>query len=716
MSTQASRNAKLLHADEEQLDRASIQIADGTAFVVLVCPEDARAAALSRLRGRLKGLALPEPVELGTAEEVLSALREQAGQRDRVLSIVLGRDVAGALDALNLHREKLLAGGPVLVWLDDVDALRVLRERAPDAYSFRSTLVLVKGDGGALPLPSAEEPEAVVVARKRLKRARLPLDKAAAGLEVAEQLRRLEKLDEAKYYIRDALLSLPVAGRDDEALLRAQACMVMASLENAEGKTSAELIWKQRAMAELDSVSLRQKLSPQVLLLAHWPGPFHGHDRLKAEEALSLANRFGIGPEERAKSLVSLSAVAIAQGNSRRARQLFNEANILASSLDIEDAAWLTLYLGDIYLADGQMSEAETSFREALHGALSRAIPIGAIAERMSILYLARDELDAAEELGRSIATVDGYRSEKVRGDIRAAVTLERGMVDGGLALLRDLLHGAQQQQNDKIVLRTCMSLVAVAEAARDCGRISQTELDLVQSDVDLAADLILSIAGPSGPAWYPIQTQTLRALVRSLAPDKLAHALTLGREAVDLARRTYPDLLPETGRILVEHLLLANQPDEALSVIAEVEPLALETGYLKERARLLANRIRALVQKNEPASTITPHIVAFREALAATDSKRITAETLLELARRLPAAATTPDPFDLADEAHRLFLAMPMPAQEARCLEVMGDVLVARGRPDEAKTRYRTARARLERYGLGLRLPKINEKIEKLG
>ena len=41
---------------------------------------------------------------------------------------------------------------------------------------------------------------------------------------------------------------------------------------------------------------------------------------------------------------------------------------------------------------------------------------------------------------------------------------------------------------------------------------------------------------------------------------------------------------------------------------------------------------------------------------------------------------------------------------------------LLARGQRDEAKRRYLAARARLERYGLGLRLPLLGRKIDALG
>jgi len=55
------------------------------------------------------------------------------------------------------------------------------------------------------------------------------------------------------------------------------------------------------------------------------------------------------------------------------------------------------------------------------------------------------------------------------------------------------------------------------------------------------------------------------------------------------------------------------------------------------------------------------------------------------------------------------------MPEAEARCLEIMGDVLLARGNREDAKNRYLTARARLERYNLKLRLPLLEKKLSAI-
>jgi len=56
------------------------------------------------------------------------------------------------------------------------------------------------------------------------------------------------------------------------------------------------------------------------------------------------------------------------------------------------------------------------------------------------------------------------------------------------------------------------------------------------------------------------------------------------------------------------------------------------------------------------------------------------------------------------------------MPANEARSLELAGDVLAARGKPAESKRRYLMAQGILERRGLGPRLPLLETKIEQLG
>lgn len=124
MSSLVTRRAHLLHADEEQLDRAVIALRGGTGFVLALCPPELRPEAEARLRDRITGLTPSEQVVVSSEDEMLSALVEQVGQSHRLLSLVLERNVDAALDALNLHREKVLKGGPVILWLEHVASLQ----------------------------------------------------------------------------------------------------------------------------------------------------------------------------------------------------------------------------------------------------------------------------------------------------------------------------------------------------------------------------------------------------------------------------------------------------------------------------------------------------------------------------------------------------------------------------------------------------------------
>ncbi|MDC3980060.1 hypothetical protein [Polyangium jinanense] len=706
-------DAHLLHADEEQLDRASIALGDGTAFVIAVCPTEARNAALSRLRGRVAGLSLPDPIEVGTPDEILAALEEQAGRKDRVLSLTVERDGVGALDTLNLHREKLLAGGPVVLWVEDVEALRRLRERAPDAYSFRTTMVLVQGDGGPLPVSASEETQAVLVARKRLRRARMPADKASAGLELAQALHAAGRLEQAEQAARAGLLALPAIANDIDRELRVWLCATLASIQASAGKKTQEQYWHRRAMAELSLESFTHELAVRVQIMPRCPGPFHGYDRRAVDEALGLVNRYGLGPSDAKEAYSAATLLAIVQGDSRRARRM-------SSLIRVEDTADSMTVLeleGQRHLLEGSILEAESCFRQWATLAAEQSVDLDSMTENIANCLLLRGECEAAERLleGSSKTSPDAY--SKQLHHLRTSTALERAGLRAALPICIKALRAAEAKHQDQWILMHYEALVLATARLADSTLLRTDLLKRILTELDLAREILQTITSDGdGPAWFPIQLLVLMTHLDDYADETQEACIVHARDAFSQARTTYPDLVPHTARVLTDHMMHGSDLEEALTLIKEVEPLALETGFLEERALLLANRILALVLMNVPAPDLEPHIATFREALAATESKRTTAETLRDLASRLPPTATTPDPFALADEAHRLFVAMPMPTEESRCLEIMGDVLVARGHKDEARTRYLTARARLERYGLGLRIPLLNEKIAALG
>jgi tetratricopeptide (TPR) repeat protein len=708
----ASRSPHLLRADEEQLDRAAPALRSGTAFLVVVCPPALRAAALARLRSKVPGLAMPDPVEIGDAWKMLDALVEQAGRQDRVLSLTLGGDEGGALDALNLHREKALKGGPVILWLPDVDALVRMRERAPDAFSFRSTMVVVRGDGGPLPVPRGEESEEVARWRKQLKRARTPLERAVAGQALAEELRARGRNNEAAVVARKALDTVAEATNDEEHIARARLCRTLGVIARNKGSEAQKLFWYKCALTDVGSVSFTRGIDLEVLIKTTFPGPLRGLDRRRVNDAMKLVQDYGLSPELKSQALRSAWVVAAAIGDLRKARTLMAEyvsLSIFDRKIDQANAA---KFMGVVYEDAGDFVAAESAYREAATRLFAEGSSLAA-QSNMKDLALARGELGSAEVLASEAneGAEDLTKASRAKGD--AGIAFAKGDLEVAVAGFCQSLHEAEAEHSDTYVLACCNSLVNVALAADDAERLSVAWTHMIMREIDCARDFL--VFGPDGPPWYAIKYLNIRAQLLALTPDTLLQALVLSREAIDVARSAYADLLPESGFIQASLLLGSGNPHDALSVIANVEPYAAENGFLKERGYLLTDRVWALVQCGEPAASIAPHITALREALAATDSPRITAEILSYLARCLPPTSTTPDPYALAEEAATLFIAMPMPAEDARCLEIMGDVLLARGRSDEAKRRYQAAHARLSRYGLGLRIPLLEKKIAAL-
>ncbi len=692
----------------------AIQMRGGTAFAVVVCPLELRPVALERLRGKAPGLTLPDPIAIDEAWHMLDVLTEQVGRRDRVLSLTLGRDVTSALDGLNLHREKVFRGGPVILWLDDVDALMQMRERAPDAFSFRSTMVVVKGDGGPLPMVKGggEEAEEVNRANKRLKRARTPLERANAGRWLAEELRTRNRPNDAAPVAQRALSDLGATDSQEASMVRSQLCMTLAAVADGAAMIVQATHWTVRALAEASNVPGAPGIAREAMIRSTFPGPFAGYDRMSVQTALGLVRSYGLAPEVASSALRAAGNVAADLGDIRTARASLSQCRTMARHLLPIDRAHLATDLANLEATEGDLISAENHSREvainvvAVGGSPERALGV------LTGCLFERGEIDAA------VATAEAMRSKSFaayRSRWMAFIQLERGDAATSLATLRGALRQGEDQHADGLLLALVADLAHVIDRGSDARRVSQPEIAAGLADLQRVETLTLALTSSDVPAWYPIHFLDHRAQLLALNSETLAQAIELARQSRDLARSNYTDFLPGTGRVLTDLLLRAALPDEALTVIAETEPEAISRGFLKERALLLANRILALIQRGDAPSTIGPHIAALREALAATDSPRITAETLRDLAKRLPPTATTPDPHALAEEALALFTAMPMPAQEARCLEIMGDVLLARGRPEEAKRRYLTSRARLQRFGLGLRLPLLDRKLAAL-
>ena len=431
-------------------------------------------------------------------------------------------------------------------------------------------------------------------------------------------------------------------------------------------------------------------------------GPFGDRDRAETEQLIQT-----VGEVRSAFDDLSHAARMVSEiGDIRRARRLVSRiAERSTNSLQMDSLCGVQ---AQVDCSAGRMYDAVYYFQQSARATNPDVAP------RCAVCWIEMGELDTAKRI------VDEFVLER-----ESIYVLRRHLVIGVLALAKGEVEVAAGRANigirlsadfgfDGVHLSASELFAEIVVGAYDAGLLNVDALKDIAAEVERAQGASLDITGSSPPPWYSIRFLGYRASILIRGPQH-TEALTLDRRALALARTTCEDLIPETGRTLADHLLRTGNPDEALPLLAEIEPEAISRGMLKELARIRAARVLALVLRNEPSSAIEPAMAALREALESTGAPRIKAETLLELAIRLPPATTLPDPLALASETHTLFVEMPMPAKEARSLELAGDVLAARGQLADARRRYLTARAILDRRGLELRLPALTTKLDRL-
>ncbi|HSO00285.1 MAG TPA: hypothetical protein VLS89_18460 [Candidatus Nanopelagicales bacterium] len=148
---------KLRRADELQLRVVLAALRRGGRFVIVVADEETWPEAREVLARGLTPPPLHE-VRLVTGEDVIRLFSspEVAGEGADILHV--GDDAAGAIEALNLHRDKLRQKRCRFALRLDGTAVheRFVRE-APDCYSFRDAVANVAGRPAAAPLKHNQE-------------------------------------------------------------------------------------------------------------------------------------------------------------------------------------------------------------------------------------------------------------------------------------------------------------------------------------------------------------------------------------------------------------------------------------------------------------------------------------------------------------------------------------------------------------------------------
>ncbi len=167
-------------------------------FVIVVADDATWPTARARIATAIDDLA-PTDVRLVTGEDVLRALA--AGADAGTTALAIDPDAAGALETLNLHRDKLQQRGRRFVLrLAGLEVHRRFVRDAPDCYSFRDAIAILDA-----PISSAERaPEAFDVDAERAR-----IDAGIAAFSGRKRLHAAERAELADLHARAAELASP---------------------------------------------------------------------------------------------------------------------------------------------------------------------------------------------------------------------------------------------------------------------------------------------------------------------------------------------------------------------------------------------------------------------------------------------------------------------------------------------------------------------------
>jgi len=709
---------RLLLREQAELESVASKLRAGRRVVVFcVCAEALRPVTLSFLRKR-SGAAIPDPAPLRSAEEALDRLTELTEQPPTVVaSLAIDAGTVEVLRTLNWHREKLRRGGSSIVWLEDVEGLRALRAWAPDAYTFRDALILLRGE----PLinmrtPAVETPE-VLLARLQLLSARSPEERAEAAFNLTDRLMyRSAPPSEARQIAETALEEIPPDAypSDDAKAARIGLYGALAIAKQREGQFAQAWGWAERGLAEAAQCHSQECKLRRMFLLAIRRTPF-GVDHQAATQALRDLPSGEESPYPRHQVLLNAAQSAQLRGCLRQASKLLDEAlatpriSPIHRAIMIRQQGWVALHRGD-------PSEAEERLQTASSMLAAESKPTEFETSLLVKCLHLRGELQAAKRVLEELRAYPGrdMSSQALTARELARIRLDEDSVEESLASIQGLVMEAAQQAHDADLYHASASLIGAAWQAHDADRLRDVDLQSAQTTLAMAEDVALAIAGDD-PPWYSILFPALRGELLALRPDHLGEELGLLTTGVERARAAWTDAAPLHARKLIHHLVRAGHLEEARAALATALPEAEAQENLKELAALQASNVVVLARTGAASAEITSALDRLRATFEANGGRLLPAETLLELARALPPDASHPDPLQLLDEAHAHFLEMPMPAQEARCLEAMGDVLAARGQTSDARRRYLLAKGIYEQYGLGLRLPLLASKLSRL-
>ncbi|HRI67042.1 MAG TPA: hypothetical protein PK156_22510, partial [Polyangium sp.] len=202
----------LLVRDRYYLDRVAKHLKnDRRVFFGMVCSPELVAITVEYLRTQ-SGKDVPVPKRVTDPDEMLEILWNinTAPSSEVVAVNIAGTDVP-VWTAFNFHREKLLRGARLLLFLDTIDDLLAFQCHAPDAYSFRETVFMVEGapEGTPETMEEADEPFDIRTARLLYELKKKPLDKAEAAIMLVRAFHERGRKEDVIRTAREALALVP---------------------------------------------------------------------------------------------------------------------------------------------------------------------------------------------------------------------------------------------------------------------------------------------------------------------------------------------------------------------------------------------------------------------------------------------------------------------------------------------------------------------------
>lgn len=692
----AASSWMLRAAEKEQLSRIADRIRKRRRILAILACETAYVTRVSSFLSHAARTPVAEPL-MSSADGLLQKL-EEAVQQDAsaVVSLSWAAGDRAAMAALNLHREKLRRGASILLWCAPGD-LATMQTEGQDVYSFRDTMVLISGFAPpAAHVPDPESPQ-ILLARARLELPGDPYEKALAGADLATLLVERSYFAEAVNVCREVVEpfvedDVEEAGRGTLAHLAG----AMATALAASGAIAASRSWAMLTYANGLSTGALDSGDAEAFLHAIEPTFPLPSAPASVLHAMATERPWeSMGPDF-GRCLVSLAI----QTWTTSAVQAFDAATIGADNHDARSI--LARALGDVHDATQRLWwSAEKAARRDED---NRAYLL-----RGASSLLEEGEVACAARLVSTLRRVrpsDWLPSEAAI--VRAEILMAAGKVEDALNHVR--LPTRPAVPLDGVIYRRCEALGRIAQNAFSAGRLPLDRAFEIAAHLENVATWLPPNEGDS-PPFYRVLLPRLRASLLRWIPERRAEAARLAEEAYELSAAEVPSYAPSSAAMWALCLFESGRHQELASMLAFVEPMAQSADDFRSLCILRALHWISLCHTQVGPTATASAETALREAIEATGSPRRAAEMWLFVADFLPPALSSPDPLRLAEEAAERFAEMPMPANQERCREVAGDVLLARGLPQQAATRFRAAESRLRQYGLLLRVPLLRAK-----